>query len=169
MKNSLITYLFGFFFLITCFKALGGAKSNPDTLTCLEIDGRILNAGEGDDGTCLIELFNANTVIAWATLKEGKKNFRFMLKKNSVYTIKITKRGYVSRIVCIDTKLALAGEDDLYKFSFETRLIKTSDSEKLNKEFLDFPIALIYFDVKKDSFVYDKEYTSRIKKEIAMK
>jgi len=168
MKNSLITYLLSFFFLITCFKAISKVPSHPDTTSCLEINGKILNAGEGEDGTCLIELLSSNTVVNWATLKEGKKTFRFILKKNTVYTIKISKRGYLSRLVCIDTKLA-AAEEDLYNFSFETRLLKTADSEKLNKEFLDFPIALIYFDHKKDCFVYDKEYTHRIKKEIVMK
>jgi len=101
-------------------------------------------------------------------LKEGKKSFKFLLKKNTVYTIKISKRGYISRLVCVDTKLADV-MDDLYSFSFETKLINAEESGKLNKEFLDFPIALIYFDSKKDCFVYDKEYTSRIKKEIAMK
>ncbi len=167
MKNSIITYLLSFFFLITCFRAISKTP-DPDSTACLEIDGKITNAGEGEDATCLIELLTSNTVINWATLKEGKKTFRFILKKNTVYTIKISKRGYMSRLVCIDTKLTEAPED-LYNFSFETRLMTIEECEKLNKEFLDFPIALIYFDHKKDYFVYDKEYTHRIKKEIVMK
>jgi hypothetical protein len=168
MKNSIITYLLGFFFLISCFKALSETSADPDTNACLEINGKITNAAEGSEAICLIELFNANTLVSWANLKEGKKTFKFNLKKNAVYTIRISKRGYISRLVGIDTKLA-ADKEDLYSFSFETKLIKTSELEKLNKEFLDFPIALIYFDPKKDCFVYDKEYTTRLKKEIVMK
>lgn len=170
MKNSIITYLLSFFFLIPCFRAISAAPSNLgiDSLSCLEINGKISNATEGDDGTCLVELLSSNTVVSFATLKDGKKTFRFTLKKNTVYTIKISKRGYLSRLVGIDTKLTEASED-LYSFSFETKLIKTEDSQKLNKEFLDFPIALVYFDPKKECFIYDKEYTTRIKKEIAMK
>ena len=168
MKNSIITYLLGFFFLITCFKAIGETSKFSDPDVCLEINGKIANAAEGSDETCLVELFTANTLVSWATLKDGKKSFRFALKKNSVYTIRISKRGYISRLVCIDTKTPLDPED-MYSFSFETKLIKTEEAEKLNKEFLDLPIALIYYEIKNDCFIYDKEYTSRIKKEVALK
>src|ERR1044072_6845931 len=167
MRNSTITYLLGFFFLISCIKAI----SKPvyaDSSLFLEIDGKVTNATD-DDGTCLIELLTSNTVVDFATLKDGKKSFHFILKKNTVYTIKMSKRGYVSRTVCIDTKAAGNTEEEEYGFSFKTRLIREAESDKFNKELLDFPIALIYFDAKKDCFVYDKEYTSRIKREIVMK
>jgi len=171
MKNSLITYLLSFFFLVSCFRAMSNGSSRTDSMICLEVDGKIINALEGDDATCLIELFNSNTLVSWATLKEGRKSFKFLLKKNSVYTIKISKRGYITRLVGVDTKAAVrdVDEEDLYNFSFETKLLKSEELEKLDKEFLDFPIALIYFDTKKECFVYDKEYTSRIKKEVVMK
>lgn len=165
MRNSIVTYLLGFFFLVSCFKSLGNPVYSDST--CLEVDGKITNAND-DDGTCLVELMTSNTVVDYATLKDGKKSFRFHLKKNTVYTIRMSKRGHVSRTICIDTKVSGDPEED-YGFSFETKLSKDAEMNKANKEFLDFPIALVYFDPKKDCFVYDKEYTSRIKKEIAMK
>lgn len=168
MKNSLISYLLGFFVLISCCKAIGNTAVPRDSSACLEIDGKIPNACEGEDATCLVELFTSNTVVSWATLKEGKKTFRFLLKKNTVYTIRISKRGYMSRLICIDTKVSIPLED-LYRFAFETRLLKTSECMHMNKELLDLPVALIYFDPQKDDFVYDKEYTSRAKKELAVK
>lgn len=164
MRNSLITYLLGFFFLIPCFKAMAGPA---DTNSCLEIDGRILNADEGIDGACTVELICANTTVASVLLKKGKKKFRFILKKNLDYSIRVSKKGYVSRLINVNTRLA-AEYDDIYRFSFETSLIESSGSEKLNKELLDFPIAIIYFDPKKECFNYDREYTSRIKKELAV-
>ena len=168
MKNSLVTYLLGFFFLITCCKALGGSLPSVDTSNCLEIEGRILNATDGIDGVCKVELVHSNTVLESVLLKKGKKKFSFMLKKNMTYTIRISKTGFITRLVCVDTKM-LKSNYELYNFSFETKLIEQANSEKLNKDFLDFPIALIYFDNRKDSFVYDKEYTSKIKKEIALR
>ncbi|PBQ31125.1 hypothetical protein CNR22_04885 [Sphingobacteriaceae bacterium] len=168
MKNSIITYLLGFFFLISCFKAMSNIKHFSDPDVCLEIDGKISNANDGEDKTCLVELFTANNLVSWATLKDGKKAFKFALKKNTVYTIRISKRGYVSRLVCVNTKTS-ADPEDLFSFSFETKLLKNEEAEKMNKEFLDLPIALIYFDTKKDCFIYDREYTSKVKKEVALK
>jgi hypothetical protein len=167
MKNSTITYLLGFFFLITCTKALC-ARPATDTNLCLEIDGKILNADEGSDGQCTIELIHSNIVIASTVLKDGKKKFKFILKKNTNYMIRISKEGYISRLVSVDTKLD-EGDTDFYSFAFETKLLKEVASQRLNKDLLDFPIALIYFDAKKDCFDYNREYTSKIKKDLAMK
>ena len=168
MKNSIITYLLGFFFLVTCFKAIGSNSHNRDSATCLEIDGKITNANKGSDGICTVELLTSNKVICSALLTGGKKKFKFLLGKNVSYTIRISKEGFVTRLICIDTKMERL-EEDFYTFSFETELIKDNNSSRLNKEFLDFPIALVYYDSKKDCFVYDKSYTSKIKKEIVMK
>jgi hypothetical protein len=167
MKNSIITYLLGFFFLISCFKAISNQANYFSSKLCLEVDGKISNAGQGDDGICTIELVSSNKVIATTVLKGRKNKFKFLLEKGSVYTIKISKHGYVTRLVSIDTNMDVQDED-LYKFSFETKLIKEDDLDKLNKEYLYFPIALIFYDAKKDCFVYDKEYTSKIKKEIVI-
>ena len=168
MKNSIITYLLGFFFLITCFKAIGKLPYNKDSASCLQVDGKIVNANKGDDGVCTIELLTSNKVISSLILKGGKKKFKFLLGKNASYTIRISKQGFITRLVCIDTKMERL-EEDFYTFSFETELVLNTNSAKLNKEFLDFPIALVYYDSKKDCFVHDKSYTSKIKKEIVMK
>ncbi|WP_317899955.1 hypothetical protein [Aurantibacillus circumpalustris] len=168
MKNSIITYLLGFFFLITCFKSIANTYDNRDSASCLQVDGKITNANEGEDGFCTIELMSSNRVITSAILKGGKKTFKFLLGRDVTYTIRISKPGYLPRLVCIDTKMDQT-EEELYNFSFETKLLSERESTKLNKEYLDFPIALIYYDNKKDCFVYDKSYTSKIKKEIVMK
>ena len=90
MKNSIITYLLGFFFLITCFKAIGKSPHNKDSASCLEVEGKITNAPAGEDGICKVELINANKVISSVILKEGKKKFKFLLGKNVSYTIRIS-------------------------------------------------------------------------------
>jgi hypothetical protein len=165
MKNSLITYLLSFFFLITCFKSIG--RPGLDTNSCLEIDGKIINAAEGIDGTCTVELICANITVESSILKDGKKKFRFILKKNQTYSIRLSKKGYVSKLISVNTTIP-NDFDEIYKFSFETKLAENTNSARSNKEVSDFPIAIIYFDQKKDCFDYNKEYTSRIKKELAM-
>jgi hypothetical protein len=140
-------------------------KSIPDTFI-LEIDGRILNASAGD-GMTTIEVLSNNAVVETILLRE-KRNFRLNLKKNSKYTIRLSKRGFVTRLICVDTSLPEAYED-LYRFSFETKLMSEMASEKLNKEYLDLPIAMVFFNEKKGCFYYSKEYTSNLKKTLAMR
>lgn len=168
MKNSLITYLLGFFFLITCCKAVGSTLPKNDSSACLEIDGMITNAASGDQNTCTVELMRSNTVIETVVLKEGKKRFKFTLYKNSEYSIRIARKGYVTKLVGVDTHMP-GGNYEVYGFSFETKLTEDSGSEKVNKDSPDVPIALIYFDNRKDCFQHNKVYTSKIKKEIALK
>lgn len=166
MKNSLITYLLGFFFLISCFKANSAVYSSTDSSLCLEIEGIIPNANEGKDGICKVELLCANQVVESLILKDGKKKFKFLLKKNLTYTIRISKKDFINKLVCIDTKMK-KGYYELYTFSFETKMLEESSMNKLDRDYLDFPVALIYFDTRKDLFVHDKEYSSKLKKEIA--
>lgn len=167
MKNSLITYLLGFFFLISCFKSFGINYLTMDTAECLQIEGLILNANENIDQDCIVELYCSANLIKSITLKDGKKKFRFLLKKNFNYTIRISKKTYVTKVLCVDTKM----NKDPYGmkvFEFETSLIESYTLPKSKRECLDFPIALIYYDSSKDCFVHDKEYTNRMKKDIAM-
>lgn len=166
MKNSLVTYLLGFFFLITCCKSIAAVRPGIDTNSCLEIDGLIQNATIDNKNNCTVELLRANTVIETIVL-DGKKKFRFYLNKNTMYSIRISKKGFITRLVAIDTRM-LRTSYDLYSFSFETSLPEEASSEKMNKNYIDFPIALVYFDNRKDCFVYDKSYTAKLKKEIAM-
>lgn len=168
MKNSLITYLLGFFFLITCYQAMGSTLIKNDSSACLEIDGMITNAAGADQNNCTIELLRSNTLIETVILKEGKKRFKFILNKNSEYSIRISRKGYLTKLIGVDTRMP-GDHYDVYGFSFETKLVEESASEKLNKDSLDAPIALIYYDNRKDCFQHNKIYTSKIKKEIALK
>jgi hypothetical protein len=144
----------------------GNPPAIPDTFV-LEIEGKIVNSGKSPALT-RVELLCDNRVIDSFIMKDQQRMFAFNLKKNNSYTIRISKDGYVSKLVCIDTRVPVFNEN-LYRFSFETKLIDNETSEKLNKEVLDMPIAMIYFDVKKGCFYYSKAYTSNIKRSLAMK
>ena len=167
MKNT------GFKFIITIFISLvalnGSAQLNSrlnfDSLSCLLIDGRINNADEGMDETCLVELICDNEVVSTITLKEGKKNFRFVLEKNKYYGIRMSKEGYIAKLLSINTDL-VTQTYALYGFEFETGLIKNGAIKAFNEDALDFPVAIIAFDYDKDEFSYNEEYTTYIKKEI---
>lgn len=146
----------------------GGHKLKYDSLSCLQIEGRVLNADDnGED--CIVELIDgSNTVVDTLILKEGKSKFAFVLQKNDYYSIRISKNGFISKLVAINTEI-LTEQDGIHKFNFETRLLNKVIAKKLNEDVLDFPVAIINFDYENNCFDYNKEYTEHIKRELYTK
>jgi hypothetical protein len=137
-------------------------KSELDSSICLEIKGKISNLGNKSSDTYNVELIYYNTVINNETVNVGKP-FKYELKKNAIYTIRISKRGYITKLISLYTTLP-AKHNDKYKLDFETELIEEHQSKNLNAEALDFPITIIYYDEKANWFYFNEEYTSNIKR-----
>lgn len=137
-------------------------KSEPDSIFCLEIKGKIFNIGNKTKDTYKVELIYYNTVINKENVHLNKA-FKYELKKDAFYTIRISKDGYITRLISICTKLP-SQHNDLYKLDFETELIEEHESKKLNADALDFPITIIYYDAKSNWFYINEEYTSNIKR-----
>lgn len=166
MKTLLIISTTILMFLSANTKAIGHS-SKIDSASCLRIEGKVTNADEGIDGECLVELICLNETVESVVLKEGKKKFRFILSKNLRYGIKITKKGYISRLISVDTEMSDNTEMfGLHKFEFETKLVSEDVSKLLNPDALDFPIAIVQFDYEGECFSYNKEYTAYIKNEL---
>lgn len=153
-----------------CVMGLNVKAGNPrikyDSSSCLLLEGKILNAAEGEEKGCIIEIFESGGETADTILLTGnKKSFRYVLKKNSFYGIRVTKKGFVPRLISVNT--AITSESDrVHKFSFETALPDESELEYLNHDALDFPVAIIYYDKQDDSFCHNQQYTTSIKREM---
>lgn len=171
MKTSIITsklFLIIFIAAANILSATGGHKLKYDSLSCLQIEGRVLNADDGE-GVCIIELIDeTNTVTDSLILKEGKSKFAFVLQKDSYYSIRISKNGFISKLVAINTEVLIA-QEGVHRFNFETRLLSNVVAKRLNEDVLDFPVAIIHFDYENNCFDYNKEYTENIKKELYAK
>lgn len=157
-SKHLTLILYSILFTSFCF-----AKS-PDTTSCLQLSGKILKIKTTTSNEYTVSLISGNTVIETKTIK-GNNSFKFNLKKNGWYTVRISKEGYVSRTVSIDTKLS-EGHDGFYKFQFETELIDEQEALTLNKDALNMPIAYISYDPKKHWFTHNATYTNMVKKNI---
>src|SRR5689334_6232740 len=108
--------LLDIFILSLCFITLtkaNGPKTFTDSPVCLEIAGVVTNADGGIDKSCTVELLCSNEVIETVSLKSGKKDFKFALHKNKYYTIRISKNGFLSRLVGIDTNVSEDLEGDV--------------------------------------------------------
>ncbi|MBL7933115.1 MAG: hypothetical protein JNL60_14510, partial [Bacteroidia bacterium] len=106
-----------------------------------------------------------NTVTDSLILKDGKTKFGFVLKKNSYYSIRISKKGFISKLVAVNTEI-LIETDGIHRFNFQTKLMNEALISRLNDDVVDFPVAIIHFDYDNNCFDYNKEYTSYIKREL---
>ena len=137
-----------------------------DSLHCLEISGKVDARGNSMNNTYKVELIKGNIVIDSVEIKD-RKAFKFKLEKNEYYGIRVSKKGFVSRLISVCTDLeSKKYEHKFYRFHFDTKLINNEKSVTLNKDALDFPIAVISFNNKRGWFYYSKRYTAYIKRKI---
>ena len=165
MKNLLNIITLSICLLTISTNAANTRRLKYDSLSCLKIEGIVANANEGSDGACIIELISLDESVDTIVLKEGKRKFSFVLNKNSHYAIRVSKKGYISKLVSVNTEI-LTDSKYIHVFEFETSLVKEAAMARLNKDMLDFPVAIIHFDYEIESFSYNKEYTNYIKREL---
>jgi hypothetical protein len=154
-------------FLIALF-AVGNVKAQDedpyemDSLHCLIVKGKVLNAADGADRTCKVEIIDSRGGIATIMLTNGRRNFEVKLQKNEAFVIKISKEGYVSKKIAINTALAVE-LTDLTEFAFNTELVSLSDAQGMKTNTVNVPVAFIRFDTLTDSFIYDLAYATTVK------
>lgn len=102
-------------------------------------------------------------IITGETNKAGLYNID--LYKNQLYTIKISKAGFQTKVIQVSTEIPERFMDRSYKFDITTEMMKL-DKKLQDEDALEFPTALIFFDEQHEKFEYDKKYTTSIKKEI---
>jgi hypothetical protein len=166
MKTIFLNISLISFFALLSLTANAGRNGHgkQDSLSCLKIEGKIINNNLTEDA-CIIELIDSDNEVDTILLKERKNKFTFVLNKNSYYSIRISKPGYISKVVSINTEI-LTEVNGIYRFEFETSLLPEALLKNLNQDALDFPVAIVYFDYEKDCFSYNKEYSTSIKREL---
>lgn len=151
-------------FCTTNAKADGGSKTiSYDKNSCLHIKGIVDN--DNDYRDCFVELISPNKTIDTVVLSQGNENFEFVLRKNCEYTIRISKKGYLSKTIAINTQI-LTLESEIHFFEFDTFLIKDAEVAKLNKTLINAPVALVSYNYQLESFAPDSHYTELMKKEM---
>jgi len=154
-----------------------GKKTNTyagNSSFCLEISGQVtikskhhFHAPKTNDSYA-VELLYYNTVVDSINVKDIS-TFKFHLKKNAYYGIRITKKGCLPRLISVCTDMPKSRRDVMFKFHFDTDLIDDSEKGHLNKSALDFPIAVVSFDKEAGWFYFNEEYTAHIKQKIYAK
>jgi len=162
MKFPRKKYLLLLLVIIISGSARASSKTVKDTSLCLEITGKATCSGlQLSDVTVL--LIQDNQEVEKVVLKD-KGKFRFLLKKNSFYTIRLSKGGYVTRSISINTELPPGTKWGIWRFEAEVQLFR--ENPLMNNDYLDYPVAIISYHQAKDAFDYNKKYTAIIKQNI---
>jgi hypothetical protein len=147
------------FVISLCFISISvSAKRQPDSLVCLEITGKVLPSGVDEKTPCKIELLSGLIVVDSLNLKNGKGKFSFFLLKDRHYTIRLSRKGHISRSICVNTQIPDKYMENLYGFSFDIRLIESKDAEVINQvnQHQHNPVARIFFQPRKQCFYYSR-------------
>ena len=133
---------------------------------CLAISGKVLTDKKTNRNKVRIFLIRNN--VAVDSLRTNVNVvFSFQLEKDQEYFIKIIEPGSVNRLVSISTRLPKKMKKNIFfEFHFDLVPFTPAPSISPGSDVLDFPVALIYYDSKKGSFVYNKQYTTEIKKDL---
>jgi hypothetical protein len=115
MKTStfspLSLILFGLLFFL-CLPSFGGKE---DSLYTVELDGKLFIPENDESRFYQLELMSDNEVLETGIVVDGE-NFLLRVKKNSLYTIRITKEGYVPMVVSLNTS---SESDNKQNFRFD--------------------------------------------------
>lgn len=139
--------------------AIGG--HHRDTSECLEIAGVVYVDGDSANHIS-VELVLDNEQVELLDVMSYQP-FKFYLKKNKVYTIKLSKNLFISKSITVNTDLPPGTKvKSLYKFHFDTDLVKAPDYKSTKADALDFPLALIRFSPEKKKFEYSQKYNDMV-------
>jgi hypothetical protein len=139
-----------------------------DSVACVEIKGRIDFTDTENAFPCIIELITNGILTDTIVLAKGRKSFRCYLLANRYYAIRISKQGYIPKLISVYTDMAKA-EDGLHLFKFNTDLLPEKKGKHLNADALDFPVAIVYFDKKTEQFTFNEAYSAKLKEELRRK
>ncbi|MBA2611038.1 MAG: hypothetical protein H0U95_03640 [Bacteroidetes bacterium] len=129
-------------------------------LTCLKLNGLILKSPKKTKGLYKVELLQDNNVVDSKTVPVNKP-FEFALAKNTWYTVRISKEGFVPLLISIDTELN-KDNTTLYEFEFETELFHSSDVNSIDRDSFDLPYGLVRFDESNNRFYPVSDYRAHI-------
>ncbi len=110
----------------------------------------------------LITIFNGDIPMSelW-TNKKGKCSFKLALNKN--LRVQISKKGFVSKSIAVNTKIPESKKD---AFTFNCDVDIFEEIKNLDVTILNSPIARITYSPSLEGFQYDINYTNKINLEL---
>jgi hypothetical protein len=153
---------------ITAFVVLSTSiisKAENNKTICLEVAGIAVDQNNKPIDGVQVRLLKQNDELEWTeitSVEYHEHSFLFKLEPNEYYTIEVSKDGFVKRSVGISTVIpADISLKQVFRYEFEVEMFK--QKENTDDYYLDFPVALISYDKKRDVFDCSTSYTKHIK------
>jgi len=171
--TSLTNYIAKLFF-ISAFACMTSATkaltpNHPETqkeIPVLELEGKIVIKNKELKGSYKVEVMLYNSVTSTILVKNNAP-LKLHLKKGTPYILKISKKGFFPRYICLNTNNCEdKGLAETYSFYLETDFIETSEAMRLDNETLEMPAAIISFDKTTCNFDHNKDYASFVNRKI---
>lgn len=156
-----IKYLFLFLILVSFYAEVrGGSAKDSTTKFNLDMKWRILHGKKGLAGASITVFIDSSmTVVRNVESDEkGWANCRMPIQK--FYTIKIAKKGFVTKIITVDAKMPKSFQTSDYFFELSVDLFE--EIVALDVSVLKKPVAKIFFNTFNKNFDYDFNYTVKI-------
>lgn len=135
-----------------------------EVFQALIIGGVITDENDKNLKGVKVELYEGNEVVdAFSTKGNGK--FKFQLLNDHLYTIQLSKDGYLLKRVSVNTALP-KDDDNTYYFDFDLGLIPVAENAVADETLYEYPSAIIEFNDKKSSFYFDENYTKQLMRDI---
>ena len=164
-----------FFFLVLSFTKFINLGIDTKSLNSLHIenslsfDCRLVHCKAPEHGT-VIEIDSAKVIV----LDENRKVFKELysnrlgvwhlnLPLNQHYTIKVSKRGWITKTMKVDTRVPSEEYSNLH---FLIHMYFFEEIPELNTSILKKPIATIYYNRALRNFDYNYRYTYKVYQEM---
>ena len=160
MKNIKIISL-----LIACFLLMtfSSEKSSTIKASILEVKGYVVHKEESIEKAS-VKLYQNNKIVQMVSTKKGGK-FQFMLFSGMKYMVEINKSGFIPERIQISTeeKTKFNGK---YLYEFKVGLINNNKFKGVDISNLDFPTALIKYNISEEEYNHDEKYSKFVRAEM---
>jgi hypothetical protein len=131
---------------------------------CLEVKGFLLDQKDKKLDKVTVSLLEDGQEIK---NMETKCPFTLELQRDKYYSLVITKEGYSPAVIVIDSKVPKNHSDCNFHFEFHYNMVPADNN--YNKEYIDFPAAIVKYAKSGDEFVISDKYNTHIKSMISSK
>lgn len=107
-----------------------------------------------------VKVYRGKKCISTYTTK-GNGKFLFFPLSEVEYLVEVSKKGYITKRVIVNTKNTRSVEGKIKPYKFDVMLVKDNAVNRSNQ--VDFPLAIIRYHKEKGQFANCKKYKESLK------
>jgi len=165
-SNSKFFSLFVLFLLLVVTYSFAGDTIKKDTAKkyFLDMKGKVTQGKKALNRSFIRIYADSSPVVMQKIETDNEGWLAFQLPLQKFYTIKVSKVGYVTKIITVDAHMPKSFETGDYYFEFSIDLFE--EIQGLDVSLLKDPVTKIFFNTFNKGFDYDYNYTVKINNDV---